>query len=135
MPHVVVVEDDVMNARLLDTVLRRRGGFDVTVTENVEQLLKLAESGSVDLILMDVSLKNSVYQGRELDGLQITRLLKDNAATASIPVILATAHAMRGDRERFLAESKADEYLAKPIVDQLRLIQLIKEWIKKRREE
>ena len=132
MPHVVIVEDDAMNARFMDTVLRRRGGFNVTVTEDVETLLRLAREGSADLVLMDVSLKNSVYRGRAVDGLQITRLLKEDPATASVPVILATAHAMRGDRERLLAESKADEYVSKPIVDQLALIETIKKWIAKK---
>jgi CheY-like chemotaxis protein len=52
-----------------------------------------------------------------VDGIFITRLLKADPATAGIPVILATAHAMTGDRERFMAETGAEHYLAKPIHD------------------
>ena len=129
MAHVLVVEDDKMNARLFEVILRRRGGFEVTVTENVPELLRLAESGSVDLILMDVSLSNSEHQGRAMDGIQITRMLKDDPATADIPVILATAHAMRGDRERFLEASKADDYIAKPVVDQDKLIEKVQTFL------
>jgi two-component system, cell cycle response regulator DivK len=125
MAHVVIVEDDRLNARLFEAVLRRRGGFEVTVTENVEELLRLASAHKADLIIMDVSLSNCQYQGHPVDGLEITRKLKSNPSTANIPVILATAHAMRGDRERFLTESHADDYLAKPIMDQAAFIATI----------
>ncbi len=51
---------------------------------------------------MDVSLTNSRYQGEPVDGLQLTRMLKGDPETAHLPVLLVTAHAMQGDRERFL---------------------------------
>lgn len=130
MAHVLVVEDDKMNARLFEVILRRRGGFEVTVTENVPELLRLAESRAVDVIIMDISLSNSRHEGKAIDGVQITRKLKDDPRTADIPVILATAHAMRGDRERFLEASKADEYIAKPVVDQEKLIQTVQSFLK-----
>ena len=52
-----------------------------------------------------------------MDGVFITRLLKSRPESAGVPVILATAHAMFGDRERFLAETGAEHYLSKPIHD------------------
>ena len=132
MPHVVIVEDDKMNARLFQVVLERRGGFQVTVTEDTVELLRLVNEQSVDLIIMDVSLANSRYEGKPIDGLQITRKIKDNPLTSDVPVILTTAHAMRGDRERFLLESKADDYMAKPILDQAGLLENVRKLIKKR---
>ena len=129
MARVLVVEDDKMNARLFEVILRRRGGFEVIVTENVPELLRLAANRSVDLVLMDVSLSNSEHEGRAMDGIQITRMLKDDPATAHIPVILATAHAMRGDRERFLEASKADDYIAKPVLDQEKLIEKVQAFL------
>jgi len=62
-------------------------------------------------------------------------MIKDNPETADIPVILATAHAMEGDRERFLQQSKADDYLAKPIVVQGELVKKVNDFIRKREEE
>jgi two-component system, cell cycle response regulator DivK len=66
---------------------------------------------------MDVSLSRSIWEDRKVDGLFITRLLKQDPETAQVPVMLATAHAMFGDRERFLAETGAEHYISKPIHD------------------
>ena len=74
---------------------------------------------------MDVSLSNSYYRGTEVDGLMITRILKVNPKTIHIPVILVTAHAMEGDKETFLKETLADDYISKPIVNPEELIDKI----------
>ena len=74
---------------------------------------------------MDVSLANSVYEGKPVDGIKITQMLKSNPQTASLPVILVTAHAMQGDRELFLKQSGADGYISKPVVDHQEFIDQI----------
>jgi CheY-like chemotaxis protein len=56
-------------------------------------------------------------------------LLKSNPQTAQIPVILVTAHAMEGDRELFLANSGADGYIAKPVVDHENFVSEVKKAI------
>ncbi len=117
MIRVLVVEDDVQNALVFRKILERRGGFEVRVSEAGDEIVALARSGAVDLILMDVSLVNTRLNGTPVSGLELCRALKDDPATASIPVVLATAHAMRGDAEVFLSKSGADEYVAKPILD------------------
>jgi CheY-like chemotaxis protein len=66
---------------------------------------------------MDVSLSRSVYLGKAVDGIKITQMLKADPTTASLPIILVTAHAMEGDRESFLKQSGADAYISKPVVD------------------
>jgi len=116
MKHVVVVEDDPINASLFRMLLERRVGCRVTVTESPEEVLRLAREG-VDAVLMDISLKGSTYQGRPVSGVDVCRLLKASPETAAIPVVLATAHAMRGDDQRLKLESGADDYVAKPVVD------------------
>jgi two-component system, cell cycle response regulator DivK len=115
--HVLVVEDDPHNAVLLRKLLERRGGFRVTLTESAEEVLRLAREGEVDLVIMDVSLGNTRYQGRPVNGVDLCRMLKRGTQAVSVPVMLATAHAMRGDAEALMAESGADDYVAKPIVD------------------
>lgn len=125
MARILVVEDDSINAKLFELVLQRVGRHQVTVTEDAGEVVHAAGSGEVDLIMMDVSLSNTHFEGRAVDGLDLTRILKANAETAGVPIVLTTAHAMRGDRERFLRESGADDYISKPIEDNHQLVALV----------
>ena len=129
MKHVVVVEDDPMNARLFRMVLERRGGWKVTVTEDPAELVRLARSGEVQAVVMDVSLHDSRWQGRPVNGVDLCRLLKDDPQTAGIPILLATAHAMRGDEQRFLVESGADDYVSKPVMDHAAFVTQVRRWV------
>jgi two-component system, cell cycle response regulator DivK len=134
MAHILVVEDDPNNALVFEAVLKRIGKFEVTVSENVDEILSLCRSGKIDLVIMDVSLTQSYYQGKKVDGLEITRLLKNDETAERIPVLLATAHAMKGEKERFLAASGADGYVTKPVLDHHALVRQIGELIQKSKE-
>ena len=79
MRHVVVVEDDAVNALLLRRVLERRGGYRVTVTEDPLQLMTMARAGEVHLVLMDVSLGDSRWEGERVIDTLISRLVDANA--------------------------------------------------------
>lgn len=114
---ILLVEDDPINVKFMQVVLKRRGGFDVLVSEDVEEIIQLAGRGDIAAIIMDISLSRSVYKDQKVDGIFITRLLKQNPDTAGIPIILATAHAMFGDKERFIEETGAEHYLSKPLHD------------------
>lgn len=117
MKTVLIVEDDPINLRVFSKILTKRAGLEVKGTENVDEVMQIAQNGQADLILMDVSLQNSSYQGKSVDGIKITQMLKADPQTAKLPVILVTAHAMEGDRENFLKQSGADGYISKPVVD------------------
>ena len=122
MSTVLIVEDDMVNARVFSKILTKRGGLAVKHTENVEEVLSIAQKKEADVILMDVSLSHSVYQGKPVDGIEITQILKSDPKTSEIPVILVTAHAMDGDRETFLTQSGADGYISKPVVDHQKFV-------------
>ncbi len=130
--HILIVEDDPMNAKLFELLLTRKGGYTVEITEEPPRVLERAASGAVDLVIMDVSLSNSELDGAPVDGLAIARRLKTDPATRHVPILLATAHAMKGSREKFLRESHADDYIAKPIVSSDELIQRIEALIERR---
>jgi CheY-like chemotaxis protein len=114
---VLVVEDDPQNALVFRKLLERRGGYRVTLTESAELVLSSVREKSVDLIVMDVSLANTRLDGRRLNGTELCQLVRREPNGSTLPILLATAHAMRGDAEVFLSESGADAYIAKPIVD------------------
>jgi two-component system cell cycle response regulator DivK len=125
MTTVLIVEDDPINARVFSKILSKRGGLDVKHTEDVEEVMQIAQSGAADIILMDVSLSHSVYRGKAVDGIKITQMLKADAQTSNLPIILVTAHAMEGDRENFLKQSGADGYISKPVVDHQQFVDQI----------
>lgn len=125
--RVLVVEDDLPSAQAIRMALERLGGFSVTECEDVARILSLARGGNLDVALVDVSLAHSAHEGKSIDGLAITRLLKSDPRTRHIPVVLMTAHAMAGDRERMLSESGADDYVSKPILDVMALMRRLSE--------
>ncbi|MBP1622331.1 MAG: response regulator receiver protein [Acidobacteria bacterium] len=106
MNKILLVEDNEMNREMLSRRLVRRG-FDVVFALTGREAIEKAQSELPDLILMDLSLP-------DVDGWEATRRIKAQEATAKIPVIALTAHAMAGDRERAI-EAGADDYDTKPI--------------------
>lgn len=133
MPQrVMIVEDDPMNAKLFQLVLTRKGGYAIEITEDPAHLIREIQAGTVDLVIMDVSLSNSQLDDKAVDGLEITRRLKGDPTTRHVPVLLATAHAMKGSKEKFLRESGADDYISKPIVNADELLGRVESLIAKR---
>lgn len=130
--RILIVEDDPMNAKLFELLLTRKGGYRVEVTEDPAYVVAQVGAARVDLVIMDISLSNSRLDGVPVDGLAITRRLKTDASTRHVPILLATAHAMKGSRERFLRESGADDYISKPVVSADELIQRIEALLSRR---
>jgi CheY-like chemotaxis protein len=81
-------------------------------------------------VLMDVSLGHTLVAGEKVDGVELTRRIRDIPKGINLPVILLTAHAMKGDRERLLFSSSANDYVAKPIIDQQGLVDLVRRHIR-----
>lgn len=125
MTTVLIVEDDPINFRVFAKILSKLTQLDVRGTENVEEVIQLILAQEVNIILMDVSLSNSFYQGCAVDGIKITQILKSNPITAKIPILLVTAHAMDGDAEHLLNNSGADGYISKPVIDHQQFIEQI----------
>lgn len=131
MINVLVVEDDPHNALLFRKLLERRGGCTVIVTESAQEVFDHVRAGAIDLVIMDVSLANTTWQGAPVNGIDLTRILKQDPATRAVPVVLATAHAMRGDAESFVRESFADGYVSKPILDHAAFIAQVHGFVRK----
>jgi len=106
MPKILVVDDDEMNRDMLSRRLLRKG-YEVVLAVNGAEAISRAGQERPQLILMDLSMP-------VLDGYEATRRLKAEAATAEIPIIGLSAHAMVGDREKALAAG-CDDYDTKPV--------------------
>ncbi len=121
MSKLLLVEDNEMNRDMLSRRLMRRS-YEVVIAVDGEEGLTLARTESPDLILMDMSLPI-------LDGWEATRRLKADPATANIPIIALTAHAMSSDRDKAL-EAGCDDYDTKP-VEMPRLLEKIEELLRR----
>jgi CheY-like chemotaxis protein len=129
MLRILVVEDNPLVAKFYRMALERAGGFQVTFSEDVEAILAQVASSSFDALVLDVSLRNCRFHGRPVDGLELAQLIREVPEGKSLPILLATAHAMEGDRQRLLAASGANAYLEKPIYDPQTLIAKIHEML------
>jgi signal transduction histidine kinase/ActR/RegA family two-component response regulator len=103
--HVLVVEDNPANQRLIRAQLQRLGCLGECVDNGIYALEAL-QRAAYDVILMDCQMP-------ELDGYETARRIRGGPA-AAVPIIAMTAHAMQGDREKCLAAGM-DDYLAKPV--------------------
>jgi signal transduction histidine kinase/ActR/RegA family two-component response regulator len=104
---VLVVEDNLVNQRLVEVILRKHG-HEVVLAGSGREALEILESGvTFSVVLMDVQMP-------ELDGLETTRLMRRDSRWQNLPVIAMTARAMEGDRESCLAAGM-NAYVSKPI--------------------
>jgi two-component system cell cycle response regulator DivK len=126
--RVLIVEDNELVAKFFRMALERGGGCSCVVSEDVTTILSQVEAGEIDLVLLDISLTNSEWEGRAINGVELCRLMKQKSPRR-LPVLLATAHAMSGDRERYLETSGADGYLEKPVFDSAVLVEKVRSLI------
>ena len=106
MQTILLVEDNEMNRDMLLRRLERKGYRVITAKDGAEGYY-LARSQPPDIILMDISLP-------VMNGWELTRRLKSEAATRQIPIIALTAHALATDRAKAL-EAGCDDYDTKPV--------------------
>lgn len=106
--RVLVVDDVPANVKLLEARLTAEY-FDVVTAFTGAEALKICERAQCDIVLLDVMMP-------EMDGFEVCRRLKANAATHHIPVVMVTALDQPSDRVRGL-EAGADDFLTKPVSD------------------
>jgi len=121
MPTLAVVEDNADNRLLLQALLGDR--FELIEFENGADALQAFGRSKPDLVLLDISLPG-------MDGNEILQRIRADTNLKDVPVVALTAHAMAGDRERFLAAG-FDDYVTKPIIDENILVRAIERLLPK----
>ena len=116
---ILIVDDNASNTKLLAFLLTSKG-YVVRTAANAEEALAVLGEFLPKLILMDIQLPG-------MDGLTLTRQLKADPRTSAIPIIAATAYAMKGDEQR-ARDAGCDGYITKPI-DTRRLPQDIEKYL------
>src|SRR5438105_2370693 len=105
--EIILVVDDVPINLKLTTILLQNEGYRVVTAPDAEEALRLLRTVQPDLILIDIQLPG-------MDGLELTRQLKQNPRTRDIIVVALTARAMKGD-DQIAFEAGCDGYVTKPI--------------------
>jgi CheY-like chemotaxis protein/HPt (histidine-containing phosphotransfer) domain-containing protein len=116
MKRIAVVEDNPDNRLLVRVLLESL--YEVTEFEDGVSALQGLRQQKPDLLLLDISLP-------EMDGMEVLRRLRADPDFRLLPIIALTAHAMAGDREKYLAAG-FDGYVTKPIVDETVLLEAIR---------
>ncbi|MCH7562389.1 MAG: response regulator [Gemmatimonadetes bacterium] len=106
--RIAVVEDNPDNRMLVEAILDEV--YDIVEFETGRQAVAELVEAEPDLILLDISLP-------EMDGTEVLEWIREQESLAALPVIALTAHAMAGDREKYL-NLGFDDYLTKPIIDE-----------------
>ncbi len=119
MKKIGLVEDNPDNRLLVRVILEDQ--FEVTEYEMGRDALAGFKQDKPDLVLLDISLP-------EMDGPEVLQRMRADEDLRDLPVIALTAHAMAGDREKYLALGFND-YVTKPIVDEEVLISTIDKWL------
>ena len=119
MSMIAVVEDNADNRLLLQALLGER--YDIVEFDNGADALAGLATSPPDLVLLDISLPG-------MDGNEILGRIRSDERLRSLPVIALTAHAMAGDRDKYLRFG-FDDYITKPIVDERILIDAIERWL------
>lgn len=118
-PKIAVVEDNPDNRLLVEALLEEE--YEIAEYETGVQAVAGLGDDVPDLVLLDISLP-------EMDGTEVLRWIRQDERVKHVPVIALTAHAMAGDREKFLAAG-FDDYVTKPIVDEAVLLGAIRRWL------
>ena len=119
MKSVLIIEDNSDNMDVLEGFLE--DDFTLLKATNGEDGLSMVLNIKPDIVLLDISLP-------KMDGTLVISKIREDKQVAHIPVIALTAHAMVGDREKFLSYGFND-YMSKPIVDDQLLIDMINNYI------
>ena len=103
--RLLVVEDDLQSQQYMKILLAKH--FAVELSSTAKDAWQVLNSAPIDLVLMDISLHG------EIDGLQLTRMIREAEALRALPVIALTAHAFPADRQKSL-DAGCTDYLSKP---------------------
>ncbi|MBI3682141.1 MAG: response regulator [Acidobacteria bacterium] len=123
-PAILVVEDNHVNQKVVNAILRKHG-YHVDVANHGREALEYLDLLAYGLVLMDVQMP-------VLDGLETTRAIRRDPRFRNLPVVAMTAHAMSGDRERCLAAGM-NGYVAKPLNPSL-LLRVVEDFLQRSQE-
>ena len=122
---ILIIEDDPFSQDFYNFIFRKAGLKSLIMEDGDLILLELAKL-EIGLIIMDINLKNTSLNGDRINGVKFSKLIKEDEKFKTIPILLVTAYSISTNGDSFFAESLADDYIVKPIIDYNQLISKIK---------
>ncbi len=127
--NILIVEDDPFTQKFYSYLLSKKN-YEIDVVEDGNKIFELVELKPYSIIIMDVNLKNTYLNDERMDGVKLSKLLKQNATSSNIPILIVTAYNITSGSDLFV-KSLADDFIVKPIEDYNLLIDKVEKLVKK----
>lgn len=122
---IVIIEDDPFTQQFYKYLFSKTT-YNTLIFEEGDRLAEMLENEAIHLIIMDINLKNTYLKGEKVDGIILSKYIKNNDKTSKIPVLLVTAYQNNPSANNYFDDSRADDYIIKPIVDYNELLVKVK---------
>ncbi len=129
MKNILIIEDDPFTIDFYLFIFKK-AGFNPIVMEDGDKVIEFLTSNKINLIIMDINLKNTYLNGAKIDGIKLSNYIKNKNGIANVPIMLVTAYSPSIKGENFYKESLAEDFITKPIVDFNLLIRKVNNLIK-----
>ena len=116
MINILIVEDDPFSVDFYK-YLFKKAGFNSLVQDNGDDVINMLQSDNINLIIMDINLKNTYLNGQKIDGIRLSSFIKRKEGINHPPIILVSAYRPDSIEGDFMRDSQAEDYITKPIVD------------------
>lgn len=114
--HIVIIEDDPFLKEFYDFIFKKVD-WRLTLLEDGDEFIDLLDKEKIDLVVMDINLKNTSVKGQKVDGVYLSKYIKENDKYSKIPVLIVSAYSLDKSNRKLFVDSQADDYFTKPITD------------------
>ncbi len=127
MNKILIVEDDPMANQFYGLIFKK-AGYNVIFSEDSEEIIDLIKNSDIGLAILDINLKNTFFENKKTDGVQLCNHLKNNVNN-KVPIIIVTAYRTGVSFKGILKNSLADDLVVKPISDYNLLLDKVKGFV------
>lgn len=128
MKKILIIEDDIITQQFYTMFFKKRN-IECIITDNGDKIFNALANEEIGVILMDINLSNTYFNGEKIDGIKLSQLIKANNDYMNIPLVLVTASSLSSQIKKFLNDTKAEDIVTKPILDYNRFINKINYYI------
>ncbi|MGE5680005.1 MAG: two-component system response regulator [Bacillota bacterium] len=127
---IIIVEDDPFTQEFYKYLFSKTQYKTITM-EDGDKLMEILHTENAGLVIMDINLKNTYMNGEKVDGVILSKHIKNSENLSKIPVLLVTAYQKNIGPNNYFEDSLADDYIVKPILDYNELLNKVNNLISK----